>query len=137
MSESRNGNTRGLAMLQARLAAIDNLLDHGSQGEARGEIQALVRARRWPRALLAELARCARRARLSDLASRLLHRRVRTGATDDEIIQYASSLDDIGASREAIVLLKQTSDHDQPEVLLHLGFAYMNLWEYDEAIAVL
>ena len=89
------------------------------------------------------VANLLRRAHLSERAVSLLHKIVRSERqlasppTDAEKAEYAASLNNIGASQEALHILTSLNPVKTPIALLFLSYAYMWQWDWDSAVPAL
>jgi len=90
------------------------------------------------------LANIARRADLPNLAVALLNPLIRpsakkqiSAATDTEKAEYAAALTSIGATEEAIEMLKEVDPVSVPASLLYRAFAYFGTWDYEAALPLL
>lgn len=96
-----------------------------------------------PRSYAQRIANLARRCSRSLLAVKILHPIVRPVDTNQpkaeghEIAEYAAALSYLGASQEAIGLLKKVNPEEYPQCFLYLAFALFSRWEYDAAVAPL
>ena len=124
------------------LNPIHELIRRGHGAEARTALRQLI-SRKVPRPLLAQVAALLRRADLPWLALRLLNPIVRpTGkaagfATEKEKAEYAAALAVIGASKEALELLRSIDAKEVPERLLYEAFALMAQWDYQATVPLL
>jgi hypothetical protein len=130
--------------IQDLIQRCDELIRRGEAHEAR----ALLRVeeggfggRRLPREALRPLAAILRRLGEFETAVRLLHRYVhpparnpREPATGAEVAEYAASLAQMGAHREALALLGRPDVVGEDIVYLFKGFACQNHWDYPEAV---
>lgn len=58
-------------------------------------------------------------------------------ATAKEKVIYGSSLSSLGATHEAIILLKEIDGGEEPSALFHLASSYIYEWNYEAAIPYL
>lgn len=125
-----------------KIEAINEGIVKGEVAAARRELRRLLQ-RKIPPALRCRVAGLARRVDMPLMGIRLLNSVVRpeTGhrsrATPAEIAEYSGCLTFIGASAEAIQLLKGVSPASCPESLLYRAFAHFAEWEYGEAVPLL
>lgn len=130
---------KNLDVIEERLKAIADLVDHGSVPEARREILRLCR-KSIPRKFASELAHCARRADLPDKALALLHPYVRPPrgtivvATDREKARYAQALTELGAINEATELLYSLKGSPDPNVYFGRALNHVKSWDWEGAI---
>ncbi len=96
-----------------------------------------------PRREIAQLAGLARRAGLTHIGIRLLNPIVRPTpkrpmvATGVEKAEYAECLTRIGASDEALQILRSLTENDAPQTHLFTASAYISQWDYRNAIPLL
>ncbi len=89
------------------------------------------------------VASLARRVRLPMVTIRLLNRYVRplsgdtASASPSELAEYAAALNQIGATNEAIQLLRQVNRNEVVDSLLFESFAHFALGDYSTAIPLL
>lgn len=128
--------------MDKELEIVGKMIVSGQAVAARRAIRSLVE-KKVPREKKLELASLARRANLHGIALRLLNPLVRpTGktlerATDAEKAEYAASLTYIGATAEALSLLKEVDESRVPEALLYQAFAHFSQWDYEAATPLL
>jgi hypothetical protein len=127
------------------LETLDETIRAGRVREARAQLKELARspAKQLHRNLRLPLAALARRTGLFSLALQLLHSAVRSekGAlaqsSPAERVEYAGSLLQLGAVREARELLATVPGRDFPLADLFLAFGHFSEWEYGQAAPVL
>ena len=118
------------------LARVELALRAGRVDEAARWLKGTPRV---PRAFAAEYAQAARRAQLDHLSLRTLNRYVRSDQrlvqpSPRELIEYAASLQKIGAVHEARTLLAESRADAEPLSHLYRAFAHFRVWEYRAAI---
>jgi hypothetical protein len=117
----------------------ENLIRAGKRDAARDLLLQLKKVS-IPRVRAGEFATLARRSGLLDLALQIMAPIIRpktnsdTPATADELATYAVILLGLGASNEALEILK-SADSNNTEINLALAFTYINRWDYASAIA--
>jgi hypothetical protein len=128
--------------LNEEIETINDFIRAGLGHRARRALRQ-VAGRKIPREKVREVANLARRANLLGLALRLLNPVVRpTGkalrvATDAEKAEYAASLTYVGASEEALTILRGINPRTVPDALLFQAFALFSQWDYAGAIPLL
>ena len=130
----------------ARLPEIEELLRAGRVEAARAGLKT-VGATGLPREHHYTFANQARRAGLASLAVSLLHPHWCTDGTrapdpvepptPGEAAEYAASLMRIGATTEALGILRAVNSEAHPEALLFQSFALFSSWNFREAIPCL
>ena len=121
---------------------FENGIRRGQLPEAQRGLLALT-ATRLPRPARLRYANLCRRAGLAGLALRtlapLIHpaRGLRSNASPAEYAEYAGSLVEIGAGREARRILDRIAPDAAPDVHLFHAFALFQEWHYAEAIPLL
>ena len=119
----------------------EELIRSGRRTEARALLMRL-KGKPLPRARASQFATLARRAGLIQLALEIMAPIVRPKtkpekeATDEEKATYAVILLVLGASTEALEILRTARD-SSAEVILSLAFTHINRWDYAEAIKFL
>lgn len=123
--------------------AIEKLIVAGEIPKAQVEIAKAVKAKP-PREDRAPMARLARRANLPETSLRLLNpivrvegRKLAEVANENEVVEYASALRNVGAVEEAIELLESIHKQAIPESLFLLALSYFSRWDYPHAIPIL
>ena len=125
--------------MQLALDEINSLIVEGKSAPARAKLRALVSKKVAPNHRV-QVASFARRLSLPLIGLSILNPIVRpTGRsslkpTPQEVAEYAATLSYIGASEEAIALLKTLNPTAIPQSLLFLAFAHFSRWEYAEAL---
>lgn len=121
---------------------LDEEIRQGRGRLVRKELTRLQKAK-VPREATLAIGRLARRANLPDYALRLLSPVVRASrkspvvATDEEKTEYAANLIKIGATDEALDLVKGVRAEKCPEALLIHSFGLFTQWNYETAIPLL
>ena len=119
----------------------EEMIRSGRRTEARALLMRL-KGKPLPRPRASQFATLARRAGLIQLALEIMAPIVRPKtkpdkeATDEEKATYAVILLVLGASSEALEILKSARD-SSPEVILSLAFTHINRWDYASAIKFL
>ena len=128
--------------IEESIESINALIVRGEISTARREVKALLQAR-IPAPFRGKVANLARRVDLPLLGIRVLSPLVRPSdfrkyrPTPFEIAEYGACLTFIGASAEALTLLKGVPSQECPEGLLYRSFALFSQWDYAAAIPLL
>lgn len=131
-----------LQELRKKISAIDQHIRQADGATARNEILALYQTK-IPREVAAEFAWISWRAILPLLGIRVLNPIVRpsvrkpTYPTDSEKAEYANCLTKIGATEEALELLKNIDTDKYPIALLYKASANITQWNYEPSIHLL
>ncbi|MBI3556774.1 MAG: hypothetical protein HY074_10965 [Deltaproteobacteria bacterium] len=127
------------------LENIKVLAKNGDFSQARARLRQLMQKAQLTRELRLELAYLANLSFAPKLALQSLHRFLRprerapqNGATDEERIEYAKALIQLGFSNEAQALLREIrSPALLPRSYRMLSLAYLRRWDFNEAATVL
>lgn len=123
-----------------QIIELDNLIKAGRLQKVQTELEALVLPQ-VPRNLYAKIANIAWRSGLATIGLKLLNSIIREEqsthpASEQERVEYAQCLRQIGCSTEALTLLNKYSSHS-PWVEQAKAFALISDWNYPAAAAIL
>ena len=92
-----------------------------------------------PRRFFVRIADVSRRAKKPSISLKVLYPIIRgdeftqSAATDGELLEYAATLQSIGATREAYKILENLTSLENPRAYLYLGINHIKHWEYSQA----